>query len=364
MTPVATLQVMLMNGELRMNRQLEWVVRSVVLGFLLFYTCIVANAQSASQAPGTSGTAVSPAPQNTRAGEANTSTADPFPPIDPKNFTAASPTVATVDGFLKAIWGYDLTRIWRVVAIQTTAAPGVSRVTVFVSDKTPGAKVQPSAFFVTPDGKHAIAGDGVISFGLKPFEDARKQLVARAAGPALGSANKALMFVEFADMQCPHCKEAQGTMDQLRKDFPGARVVYESFPLTAIHPFAFKAAAYGACVAKQGDKAFFSYLQAVYDAQDGLTPESGDQTLRNAVTKVGLDAAAVDLCAATPAAKDAVNASLKLGEDVGVDQTPLLAVNGHLLPINQIPYETLKTIIAFQAAQDGVSAAAATTATP
>ena len=284
---------------------------------------------------------------------------DPFPPADPKNFTAASPTAATVDGFLKALWGYDLNRVWRVEGIQATAAPGVSRVTVFVSDKTPGSKVQPSAFFVTPDGRHAIAGDGVISFGAKPFAEARDLLQQRADGPYRGSANKQLMLVEFADMQCPHCKEAQRTMDQLAKDFPGARIVYQNFPLSAIHPVAMKAAAYGVCVAKQKTEAVFPFLQAVYDAQDGLTTESADLTLRQAGTKAGLDSGAVDVCAATPATAGTVAASLKLGESVGVDQTPLLAVNGHLLPINQVPYETLKTIVAFQAAQDGVAAAAA-----
>ena len=285
--------------------------------------------------------------------------ADPFPPTDPKNFTAVSPTVATVDGFLKALWGYDPNRIWRVAAIQSTAAPSISRVTVFVSEKTPGAKVQPSAFFITPDGKHAIVGDGVISFGVKPFEEFRHTLEARADGPYRGSAGKQLMLVEFADMQCPHCKEAQTTVDQLAKDFPGARIVYENFPLTAIHPFAFKAAADGVCIAKQKNEAFFTYLQAVYDTQDGLTAENGDQTLKNAVTKAGMDPGTIDVCAATQATKDAVNASVKLGEDVGVDQTPLLAINGHVLPINQIPYETLKTIVSYQAAQDGVASAAA-----
>ncbi len=295
--------------------------------------------------------------------DADSAPADPFPPADPKNFTATSPTVATVDAFLKALWGYDPKRIWRVEGIQATPAPGISRVTVFVSERGPGAKVQPSAFFITPDGKHAIAGDGVIPFGERPFADIRQVLEARADGPYRGSANKQLMLVEFADMQCPHCKEAQGVMDQLVKDFPGARVVYQSFPLTAIHPFAFKAAANGVCIAKQKNEAFFTYLQAVYDAQDGLTAENGDETLKNAVTKAGLDPGAVGLCAATQATKDAVNASVKLGEDVGVDQTPLLSVNGHVLPVLQIPYETLKTIVSFQAAQDGVARAAAPTGT-
>ncbi len=81
---------------------------------------------------------------------------DPFPPVNPKFFTAATPTVDTVNAFLKALWGYDPNRIWRVEAIQSTPAPGVSKVIVYVSEKAPNAKVTPTSFFVTPDGKHAI----------------------------------------------------------------------------------------------------------------------------------------------------------------------------------------------------------------
>ncbi len=283
-----------------------------------------------------------------------TSTPDPFPAPNLKNFTAATPSTATVDAFLKQLWGYDANRIWKVEAITTTQAPGVTRVVVFVSDKSPNAKVQTSAFFVTPDGKHAIAGDGVVAFGPTPFAEARQMLQSRADGPARGAQGKQLMLVEFADMECPHCKEVQNTMDQLVKDFPNARVVYQNFPLMEIHPFAFKAAADGVCVAKAKPEAFWTYLQAVYDTQGGLTAESGDETLKNAVAKAGADPAAVNLCAATQATKDQVSASLKLGEDVGVDQTPMLAVNGHLLPVAGIPYETLKTIVAYQAEEDGV----------
>ena len=289
-----------------------------------------------------------------------TSKADPFPPVNLKFFTAASPTVDTVNSFLKTIWGYDPNRIWRVEAIQTTAAPGVSKVVVFVTDRSPNAKVQSTAFFVTPDGKHAIAdSSGVISFGTTPFADNRKLLQSSADGATRGTASKEFLLVEFADMQCPHCKEAQATMDQLVKDFPNARIVFQSFPLVEIHPFAFKAAAYGYCVQKQKNDAFFPYAAAVFDTQAALTAETGDETLKNAVTKAGLDPVAIDACASTQTIKDQVNASIKLGEDVGVDQTPVLAVNGHLLPLSQIPYETLKTIVAYQGAMDGVNSGAA-----
>jgi protein-disulfide isomerase len=146
------------------------------------------------------------------------------------------------------------------------------------------------------------------------------------------------------------------------KDFPNARVVFQSFPLTQIHPFAFKGAAYGYCVQKHSDAAFFTYAAAVFDTQAGLTAETGDATLRNAVTKAGLDPAAIDACATTPAIKAQVEASVKLAEDAGVSQTPELAVNGHLLPITQVPYETLKKIISYQAQLDGVSTGATSAA--
>jgi protein-disulfide isomerase len=283
-----------------------------------------------------------------------TTRADPFPAVNAKFFTATSPTVDTVNSFLKTLWGYDANRIWRVEAIQTTSAPNVTKVVVFVSDKAPNSKVQPVPFFVMPDGKHAVAGDAVVPFGAAPFAEMRRMLQEHADGAFRGAASKDFMLVEFADLQCPHCKEAQTTMDQLSKDFPNARVVFQSFPLVDLHPFAFKGAAYGYCVQKQKNDAFFAYAAAVFDAQEALTPETGDATLKSAVTKAGLDPATVDACAATQATKDAVNASLKLGEAVGVDQTPMLSVNGHMLPLTQVPYETLKKIVAYQASLDGV----------
>jgi protein-disulfide isomerase len=323
----------------------------------------VARAQSGAQA---GAAAQTPAPAPTQKPAAplqlqtlgQTTKADPFPQPNPKFFTAASPTVDTVNAFLKALWGYDTNRIWRVEAIQTTAAPNVSKVVVFVSDKAPGAKVQTTAFFVTPDQKHAVAGDTVVPFGATPFADLRKELQARADGAARGATSKDLLLVEFADLQCPHCKEAQGTMDQLVKDFPNARVVYQSFPIVDLHPFAFKAAAYGYCIQKQKNDAFFVYSAAVFDTQEALTTEAGDQTLKSAVTKAGLDPAAVDACAATQAIKDQVNASIKLSQDAGVEQTPTLVVNGHPLPLTGIPYEILKNIVSYQAMLDGVSTGA------
>src|SRR5205807_2040656 len=159
--------------------------------------------------------------------------------------------------FLHHMWGYDTTRVWRVMAIQRTPAPNVSRVVVYVTQRTPNARVQAVTFFIMPDGQHAI-GDGalLVPFGTDPFQPMHQLLLAKANGPYRGAESKDLEMVEFADLQCPHCKDAQSTVDQILKDFPKAHVVFQLFPLVDIHPSAFKAAAYGVCVQQKGNDAF------------------------------------------------------------------------------------------------------------
>ena len=281
--------------------------------------------------------------------------ANPFQPVNPKFFTTTVPSVDTVNAFLKQLWGFDSNRIWQVAAILKTNAPGVAKIVVFVADKSqPGKAPLQTVFFTTPDGKHAIA-DNVIDFGATPFADTRKLLQDRADGPARGSANKGLMLVEFTDLQCPHCKDAAPVMDQLATDFPQARVVFENFPLVDIHPQAFQAAAVGLCVRKaKGDEAFFKYTQAVFDMQGALTTQDVDATLTSAVTTAGGDPAAALACAKAPATVDAVNASMQLAKDVGVDSTPALYINGYPVPINGVPYEVLKRIVVYRATTDGV----------
>jgi protein-disulfide isomerase len=281
-----------------------------------------------------------------------------FPPVDPKNFTAASPTRETVEAFLRVSWGYDTDRVWQVQAIQNTPAPGVSKVTALVAQKAdPQQQVATLVFYVTPDGKHLISNE-VLAFGASPYADTRRILSERADGPSRGAADKKFEFVEFADLQCPHCKAVQPTIQRLITDFPQARFVFENLPLTSIHTEAYKAATYAICVAQQsGNDAFFKFIDAVFAAQDGLTPQTSDSTLADAVTKIGLDPAKVGSCSYTSAAKAPVDASIKLAQDLDVTETPMLFINGRQIPVGevangQLPYDTLKKIVAWQFSLD------------
>ena len=184
--------------------------------------------------------------------------ADPFPAANPKDFTAATPTLATMNSFLNQVWGFDPGRVWRVMAIQPTEAANVTRVLVSITSTALNAKPDAVTMYITPDGKHIIDGPSMVYFSATPYAETRALLKARANGAARGAASKDLMIVEFADLQCPYCKVAQTTMDEIVKDFPAAHVVFQQLPLVDIHPSAFKAAAYGVCAQKQGDDAFSS----------------------------------------------------------------------------------------------------------
>ncbi|MBV8630232.1 MAG: thioredoxin domain-containing protein [Silvibacterium sp.] len=300
-----------------------------------------------------------PASQTDIPSAPSSSSGPKFPPVDPKNFSTSAPSRETVEAFLRVSWGYDTDRVWQVQAIQKTPAPGISKVTALVAQKSdPQQQVATLVFYVTPDEKHLISNSDVLPFGAMPYADTRRILTERADGHTRGPADKKFELVEFADLQCPHCKAVQPTIERLIGDFPQAHFVFENLPLTAIHTEAYKAATYATCVAQQaGNDAFFKFIDAVFAAQEGLTPETSDATLADVVTKIGLDPAKVGSCSYTSAAKAPVDASIKLAEDLEITETPMLFINGRQIPIGevangQLPYDTLKKIVAWQFSLD------------
>ncbi len=349
-----------MQGEIDTVKKvwsLNEVGRMKTMAMVVVMTMAGMGATAWAQTPGTP--EVSPATAELQeatepqAPEAHTAPVDPFPPVNLKNFTASSPTTAEVNAFLKAAWGFNENRIWSIAAIEKTAAPGVSRVVVFAADKTQPKKISRNEFFVTPDGKHAIA-DGVVDFGAKPFEARRELLEQQANGAAKGAASKGLMLVVFSDLLNGRSKEAEDTVNSLLRDIPQARVVFENLPADG-SPYALHAAEEGVCVRKaKGDAAFFAFVQGVFSKQAGLTKVTLQPVLDSSITAAGADPKSVDACANLPETKADVEASIALASAAGVDAAPALVVNGRVLPPSAVPYDTLKEIVAYQAKLDGV----------
>jgi protein-disulfide isomerase len=258
------------------------------------------------------------------------------------------PSEETVNAFMQQMFGYDSGVTWSVVDIKPAPAEGLAEVLVAIT--SPQGK-QTNRLFVTADGKHAVIGD-IIPFGARPFVATNEELKKGLTGPNLGTADAPVLLVEFSDLQCPFCKQAQPTIDKLVSEEKNARLVFQSFPLPA-HDWAAKAAYYADCVARSSNDAFWKFEQATFDAQKEITAANADEKLTAVADAAGVKGADIAACAAKPEAAGRVQRSVALGASVEVNSTPTLFINGRKVAnVAGIPYDVLKNLVEF-AAKEG-----------
>ncbi len=259
--------------------------------------------------------------------------------------TAANlPSEDEINGFLHETFGYNPQLTWKIVDVKPAQAKGLTQVDVQISSPE-GQGAQ--RFFVTEDGKHAVVGD-IIPFGKHPFQAARLTLEKKANGPARGPANAPLMIVEFSDLQCPHCKEANPTIERLLKEDPNVRFVSQNFPLPS-HNWAEKAAEYADCVGRASNDAYWKFVDGVFAAQEQITADNADDKLKGIADASGVNGADIAACAAKPETQSRVEASVQLGKDLGVNSTPTLFVNGRPVGVASNNYDALKQLVDFAA---------------
>ena len=258
------------------------------------------------------------------------------------------PSEATVDSFMQQTFGYESQVSWKISSIKPAPVQGLAQVDVVLA--TPQGQ-QLSRFYVTADGEHAVVGD-IIPFGAKPFEPAKKILDKGITGPARGPKGAPVTIVEFGDLQCPACKAAQPAIEGLIAAEPNARFVFQNFPLE-MHNWAAKGAAYADCVGLASNDAFWKFIAKTYETQADITAENADEKLTALADAAGVKGADIAACAAKPATKSHVEASLALGKAVNVTGTPTLFINGRSIGnIANVPANTLKGLVDF-AAKEG-----------
>jgi protein-disulfide isomerase len=257
------------------------------------------------------------------------------------------PTEETVNSFMQQTFGYDSSVTWKIASIKPAPADGLAEVVVVVGNSQ-GQQV--TTFYVTPDGKHAMVGD-LIPFGAKPFEPAKTALEKGVNGPSKGPEKASVMIVEFSDLQCPHCKEAQPILEKLMADEPNAKFVFQQYPLPQ-HNWAAKGAAYADCLGRMNKDAVWKFLDGTFEEQSNITESNADEKLSAIVEKSGVTPAQVAACAAKPETKKRVDDSVALGSSVGVNSTPTLYVNGRRISnMTAIPYDVLKELVEYGAKQ-------------
>ena len=147
--------------------------------------------------------------------------------------------------------------------------------------------------------------------------------IATAGYPAKGADKAKATLVEFADYQCPHCKEAMEPVDAILKQFKGkVRLVFMDFPIKGEVSNLLAQGAY--CAGQQGK--FWEYHDAAYDKQASLYGKKDAPTTVAKALK--LDEAKFKTCLTSDAAKKHVEASRLEGERLGINGTPTIYLNG------------------------------------
>lgn len=140
--------------------------------------------------------------------------------------------------------------------------------------------------------------------------------------PSKGSTNATVTLVEFADFQCPHCKEGSEIADKVLKKYSDKmRIVYRHMPINP-SGISRKVAAASICADQQGK--FWEYHDLAFKDQEKLD-ENSPLKLAN---ELKLDEAKIKTCLDDPKTKEALDASEAEGRSLGVNGTPAFFLNG------------------------------------
>lgn len=233
------------------------------------------------------------------------------------------PTDATVDAFLHQTFGYQPDLTWKISSIKPSSIPGLSEVSVVLASQQ---GQQFTRFYVSKDGKHALVGD-IMPFGARPFDPVKKALDKGITGPSRGPKDSNVLIVEFGDLQCPVCKNAQPQIEALLAAEPKAHFVFQNFPLE-MHNWAAKGANYADCVGRSSNDAFWKFIAKTYEKQADITADTADEKLTAIADESGVKGSEIAACAAKPETKARVDASIALGKSIEVTGTPTVFVNG------------------------------------
>ncbi|HEX5659644.1 MAG TPA: thioredoxin domain-containing protein [Polyangiales bacterium] len=156
----------------------------------------------------------------------------------------------------------------------------------------------------------------------KPLSAEKATALAQGAVPAFGPADAKVTIVEFSDFQCPYCSRAAEATHKVKEKYGDkVRFVFRQFPLS-FHKDAHTAAEASLAANAQGK--FWEFHDKLFANQQKLDRAS----LEGYAKELGLN---VDKFKKSLDSKEyvaAVDGELKMGEDVAVQGTPTMFLNG------------------------------------
>lgn len=166
-----------------------------------------------------------------------------------------------------------------------------------------------------------------LSLNIEPPQSPFVELVTENY-PSKGSADASVTLVEFADYQCPHCKQASEQVKKTLEPYlDRVRFVFMDFPINR-SGISRKIAEGAACAAQQ-DR-FWEYHDLAFALQETLSLESPKAFAQ----QLGLEVGAFESCYSAPETAEWVKNSEQQAIQSGVTGTPAFFLNGHKLHLH------------------------------
>jgi len=182
---------------------------------------------------------------------------------------------------------------------------------------------------VTTDGRYLVLGD------CSPYDQDpvayRKELLRHDKRVVWdhGADGAKLEIVEFSDFQCPGCKAKWSLIRTAIETYGGdLHHGLVSYPITSIHPWAFRAACACWCIAQQNPTLVTPLKELFYSLQSDMTVLDVTPTAHDFAVGQGLDEQAFDACYLEDPSIDGVHEQIELANILGVNATPTYFING------------------------------------
>ncbi len=243
------------------------------------------------------------------------------------NALAQNPTQAElkhkVELYLRNMFAFGPDVKLAVGDFKETGVSGLLEADIAV---TIGENKENAKMWASKDGKFLMRGE-LLDMSKDVFAENRAKLDIKDA-PSNGRPGALITVVEFADFQCPVCKQLHDAMRGILSKYPQVQFVFKDFPLEQVHPWARTGALAGRCAYRQDAAAFWKIYDNLYDNQDLISAENAWTKMADFASRAGLNVDAFKACMISPEATAAVDASIASGKLLDVGSTPTLFVNG------------------------------------
>jgi protein-disulfide isomerase len=258
----------------------------------------------------------------------------------------------------------ELMRRVQVLIRSRSGVPGNYDITVGPRTKSEVAGFDAISVTFSSDGKTSkpvtflLSDDGKTLAQFTKFDISKdpKDLVSATGRPGRGGPENApVVVVGFDDLECPYCARMHAELfPALTERYKNqVRIVYKDFPLVEIHPWAMRAAIDVECMAAQSPTGYWNLVDYIHAhaAEMGGAEKSVananatlDSLTKAEGTRQNANSSVLNACIAKQD-ETAVRASMKEGEDLGVDSTPMLFVNGEKVSGGALPMKYIYKII-------------------